>query len=343
MKALVCEMCGSKDLIKQDGVFVCQHCGTKYSTEEARKMMFEGTVDVSGSTVKIDDSDRLSNLYKLARRAKEEHNAANAQKYYDEIAVEAPDDWEANFYKVYFSAQQAKVGEMGSAVNKVDASVRSTLSIVKDQLTGEEQKNAYTEVVNDTLSFYDLIIGTAYNHWWNASTAGDAKAGYRSNLTTAFLAKESLGDLVIEVFDDQILAAKVYESILSDKCFMGANFGKTEIARLIEKIKRVDPSVDLNQLLNPQGSTSGCYIATAVYGSYDCPEVWTLRRYRDSVLANKWYGRIFIRLYYAVSPTIVKWFGGTDWFNKIWRAKLDQMVKSLKASGIEDSPYDDRQ
>jgi len=28
-------------------------------------------------------------------------------------------------------------------------------------------------------------------------------------------------------------------------------------------------------------SSAGCYIATAVYGSYNCPEVWTLRRYRD--------------------------------------------------------------
>lgn len=25
----------------------------------------------------------------------------------------------------------------------------------------------------------------------------------------------------------------------------------------------------------------GCYVATCVYGSYDCPEVWTLRRFRD--------------------------------------------------------------
>ena len=38
MKQLTCEMCGSTDLLKQDGVFVCQTCGTKYSVEEAKKM-----------------------------------------------------------------------------------------------------------------------------------------------------------------------------------------------------------------------------------------------------------------------------------------------------------------
>lgn len=48
MKQLICEMCGSTDLIKKDGVFVCQTCGCKYSVEEARKMMIEGTVSIDG-------------------------------------------------------------------------------------------------------------------------------------------------------------------------------------------------------------------------------------------------------------------------------------------------------
>ena len=39
MKQLTCEMCGSTDLMKQDGVFVCQVCGTKYTLEEAKRAM----------------------------------------------------------------------------------------------------------------------------------------------------------------------------------------------------------------------------------------------------------------------------------------------------------------
>lgn len=31
-------------------------------------------------------------------------------------------------------------------------------------------------------------------------------------------------------------------------------------------------------------SNNGCYIATCVYGSYDCPQVWILRRFRDDIL-----------------------------------------------------------
>lgn len=92
----------------------------------------------------------------------------------------------------------------------------------------------------------------------------------------------------------------------------------------------------------PQQSSGGCYVATAVYGSYDCPEVWTLRRFRDNTLAETWYGRAFIRTYYAISPTLVKWFGDTAWFKKMWKGRLDHMVESLKAKGVEDTPYQDR-
>lgn len=89
-------------------------------------------------------------------------------------------------------------------------------------------------------------------------------------------------------------------------------------------------------------SSGGCYVATAVYGSYDCPEVWTLRRYRDNTLAESWYGRAFIHIYYAVSPLLVKWFGDTDWFRNMWRPKLDKMVRKLNNEGISGAPYQDR-
>lgn len=87
---------------------------------------------------------------------------------------------------------------------------------------------------------------------------------------------------------------------------------------------------------------NGCYVATSVYGSYDCPEVWTLRRYRDDTLDATWYGRLFIKCYYAMSPTIVKWFGHTEWFKAIWKKKLDKMVADLNSKGVENTAYIDK-
>ena len=93
----------------------------------------------------------------------------------------------------------------------------------------------------------------------------------------------------------------------------------------------------------PQTQKSGgCYVATCVYGSYNCPQVWTLRRYRDNTLAKTWHGRAFIHTYYAISPTIVKWFGNTTWFKKLWRGKLDKMVRNLNNDGVSNAPYEDR-
>lgn len=86
---------------------------------------------------------------------------------------------------------------------------------------------------------------------------------------------------------------------------------------------------------------SGCYVATCVYGSYDCPQVWTLRRYRDFKLNRTWHGRLFIKTYYAISPILVKLFGKTEWFKKMWRGKLDRMVKKCQEQGYADTPYND--
>ena len=87
--------------------------------------------------------------------------------------------------------------------------------------------------------------------------------------------------------------------------------------------------------------SDGCYVATAVYGSYDCPQVWTLRRFRDDVLRKTWYGRSFIRTYYAISPTLVNWFGQTKWFNRFWRGKLDKTVAKLQRNGFSPASYED--
>lgn len=89
-------------------------------------------------------------------------------------------------------------------------------------------------------------------------------------------------------------------------------------------------------------SNQGCYIATAMYGSYDCPEVWTLRRYRDKVLDHTWYGRLFIRIYYSISPTLVRWFGTTHWFRELFYKPLNNWVAKLNKKGFKNTPYRDK-
>ena len=133
MKQLTCEMCGGNDLVKEDGVFVCQLCGTKYSVEEAKKMMVEGTV-------KVDTTDRSANLYKIARQAKAEGNVAQAAQYYNELAMLHPDDWESSFYSTYFQALDCKVGQVGYAAKTILNRTVSTLNALQNSHTADEAK-----------------------------------------------------------------------------------------------------------------------------------------------------------------------------------------------------------
>lgn len=143
-------------------------------------------------------------------------------------------------------------------------------------------------------------------------------------------------------------------------------FSKKELGRL--KNMQIDPTLrstinqnysgvsstisSLNQMKNQLtsgltqsssgGGGGGCYVATAVYGSYDCPSVWTLRRFRDYDLAKSIHGRAFIHAYYAVSPCLVRVFGNTNWFRALCKKPLDRLVAKCKAKGYSDLPYKDQ-
>lgn len=78
-----------------------------------------------------------------------------------------------------------------------------------------------------------------------------------------------------------------------------------------------------------QSDRGGCYIATAVYGSYDAPEVLTLRSFRDQVLQKHWLGRCFIKAYYFLSPPIAKRLKNARKINYLVRTALDRFVALL--------------
>ena len=108
-----------------------------------------------------------------------------------------------------------------------------------------------------------------------------------------------------------------------------------------KKTKNLNVKTFENTTIKSEKNNNGCYIATCVYGSYDCPEVWTLRRFRDNILKKTWYGRLFIKFYYTTSPSLVKWFGYQNWFLAFWKKLLNNMVVKLNNYGIENTKYKD--
>ena len=370
MKKIVCEMCGGTDFIKQDGVFVCQSCGVKYSIEEARKMMTEvegepagsaavpadgaeaiGPADVSGGTVRIDQSAEVKNLYELARRARNDNNSENAQKYYEQILLKDPGSWEANFYSVYYQSMNCNIAGIESAANRLSNCEETVLKLVKDNVADEDaQKKAVDEMAAKLMAISVMLSRAAQNHY------GNIDISIRDNYTMELLGRccaainicYYFGNHIEEMFGSGFaqksavpcwkIAVDLHKGIVT--YFMNKEAVKQTIMLYVGKIQRYDSSYATPEINT--AASGGCYVATAVYGSYDCPQVWTLRRYRDDTLAQTPYGRAFIHIYYAVSPTLVKWFGKTCWFKKLWKAKLDRMVAELNAKGVEDTPYEDR-
>lgn len=357
MKAMTCEMCNGTEFVKEDGLFVCQFCGVKYTVEEAKKMVIEGTVDVQG-TVKVDASEELSNLYQIARRAKNDNNRENAAKYYDMILIKDPNSWEATFYTVYFQAASCKIAEIKSAAISVTNSISTVLNLIKDTLPNkEEQKNAYLEVADRVIVISQLFFNEAKKHYKDDTSDGSWAS--TDSWTYAYSAVQcicELGDLLDEMYGSDTEAnnrsvfawkqAIIWLQYFQDNIpmFVYGNeikrMKKTTVPYYASKIRKYDSSYTVS---NTTQSSGGCYVATCVYGSYDCPQVWTLRRYRDNTLAETWYGRTFVSIYYAISPTLVKWFGHTDWFKKMWQGKLDRMVTKLQANGVESTPYEDKE
>ena len=99
MKQLACEMCGSTDLAKENGFVVCQSCGMKYSVEEAKKLMIEGTVEVTG-TVAVDKTKEAEALLKRAFMFLSEGDWASVNKYCDMVLDIDPENAQAYLGKL---------------------------------------------------------------------------------------------------------------------------------------------------------------------------------------------------------------------------------------------------
>lgn len=161
MKKIVCEMCDSSNFLKQDGMYVCQECGAKYTVEEAKKLMVEVDGDVPAAPAAPaapDNSQRVENLRKLAQRAKEESNSEMAAKYYEQLLMECPDDWEASFYSTYYSAHNIKIAQIGSAANKVANIIGPTLRLVKSTVPEDQWPTTYIKIATDVLSFGNMLF-----------------------------------------------------------------------------------------------------------------------------------------------------------------------------------------
>lgn len=363
MRAIVCEMCGSNEFKKIDGEYQCLHCKTRYTVDEAKKLMIEGTVDVKG-TVQIDDSNKTDNYQTLASRAFENEQYDQAYEYYSKLLEINTDNWMYIYKKGICSAKKSTLAQF--KVDEVVKACKDALRVLEKNEVKDLKEVHYkmASEINEISIDFRRKAGSQYNKDWEAQSAAPE---YWERLKKCLSCEEYAMNLIEPYIKTEVREFELYKMIVKNCIFWfvelcairryrtGYNqYGPTynnisykdslrppilaKYDQYVAFLKQYDSTYVAPQITR---KGVGCYVATCVYGSYDCPEVWVLRRYRDYKLNNVWYGRLFIKMYYAVSPTIVKWFGKNKWFNRLFKKKLDRTVNKLKLQGYKSTYYED--
>ena len=84
----------------------------------------------------------------------------------------------------------------------------------------------------------------------------------------------------------------------------------------------------------PWGSSGGCFIATAAYGTPTAKQIDVLREFRDMVLLKNTIGSQFVALYYRFSPPVADFIAGNELLRTVVREFLvDPIVRVIDATG----------
>ena len=363
MGNMKCIICGSTETILTDGMYECQKCGAKFTEEEANSLSLE----MNGNS----NDFSIDALFVEARKAAEQNELANSQKLYGQLAELCPDNWEAVLYSNYFNFANTSFSRLPENADALGTCFAQVIELAKTSLPDVDSfktmakefykklSNTVKHLVSEVLGNYPVIADFDDCNQWVTPCLTQLLV-YAEALDIYFpdgvfnLEATALRKQAIQHEVELCKALGLGDKLIRDGVYQ-RGFGPIE-----DKIRKVEPDYKRpsflveNEVNAPANNTTnsykpetakssgGCYIATAVYGSYDCPEVWTLRRYRDFTLAKTWYGRLFINTYYSISPTVVRLFGDSKWFKRTFLSPLNKMVKRLQNEGYASTPYDDR-
>jgi len=167
--------------------------------------------------------------------------------------------------------------DLKAAVVQRDESIESSERFVRQQL------EAFDHIVPTPLPRTLLRLGKYLGHQGKYSAAADCF----QNVLNSLSRKEAAFLKNTDKLKQQ--AKSLLEEASADKIEVDAS-------------KEAAVGRKVNAKINSTPEKSGCFIATAVYGSSLAPDVFLLKRYRDKVLLRSPAGRAFVTFYYRVSP-----------------------------------------
>lgn len=374
-----CPNCGEISEIESNEFnVVCFFCGVPYMPREGidnYNNHIAKSLDID--TVNV-HSENLKNYAMLGLASLKEKNAEKCGFYADDILKRDPSSSEGLLLKAYFVSHnyskedgiryffQALSNCTSDILRKQihDAFNECILDYSVDNFSFLFEKILF-EGINNNFILFEYAISIFFNKYdsgesnielfnINSDNFNDSKllsqfANTKSIDSNLILLNDSL---LLLVRDNKIVSGVGLNQVSNKE--VGKYYNKSQTNKYsyyfyVTEENMVEMSFEnenatLEELLINKGFTvelvkGGCYVATCVYGSYETSEVFTLRRFRDFSLKKNIFGRIFIKLYYFISPILVKMFGQTKWFNRVNKKVLDKLVNYLRKKGYKDSPY----
>lgn len=352
--AAKCTQCGANiqiDDTKEAGI--CPSCGTAFITEKAIINYNTSVVNnINAETVNI-VAGNFQNFYTMGLNAFEGNDYEESYKYFCKALEIDPGNDNATLYcglarGWMTSTERSYMDYTQKAFSRVFGRVHWEEDDIV--LFLKEYLSLASAVIATALGFYTCecptrdVLNIVFNLLVDSIKSLDQMVKICEQNKINLHANKSLYIAILNKL------SYAYDEITEKRYYRPGNMGglldykKVYVNNwdgYVACKKDVDDKLEKLDGTYKPANSGGCYIATCIYGSYDCPQVWVLRRYRDFRLAKTQSGQRAIKFYYAISPKLVELFGEKTWFRNFWKKVLDKKVEKLKKDGFDDKPYED--
>ena len=148
MQKLQCELCGSVDIVRtDDGFFQCQHCGCKYTLEQAKSLL--GTVETTIGKAE------LERLLKNAKTYYDIEQFDEAKKTYEEVTKQFPDDYRGWLGLLRLEYRDYMYNDWGTPSPQSAELLQKHLNICKKLCPSEKMAE---DINNEWARFWNYIV-----------------------------------------------------------------------------------------------------------------------------------------------------------------------------------------
>lgn len=333
-----CPQCGANiEIDDSKDAGICKYCGTAFITEKAinnyNTYVTNNNSFAGASIVVQSDTENIEKLIERASTFIKLKEYDDAEKAYHEIALKYPMDYR---------------GWLGIVISKTKGMTDIDYTDIQTHRQIIDYFDKAIQVAKPTEQEYILKPKEEYELLYEKEGKRYDDGCYVASICNLYNYRDVEKALGWNFLPTEYYTFQMFNVVIENQveCMFSRNIQGSKFESGVFTCEKYVTRDNIEELLSGydkrNNNSGGCYVATCVYGSYDCPEVWTLRRFRDDTLDATWYGRLFIKCYYAISPTIVKRFGDTRWFKSFWKKRLDKMVQDLNAKGVKNTQYNDK-